>query len=150
MQIRALPCINRPQQAHPYRSATAGESDGAMNRKDWRSALRCSRHFTSVITTAYCLPVPSLITSNSSKAKLIRMCVCQLSWIIEIMLRMIILGLGANAFGQALNIVIQLLSLQLYILYLDLPTYGTWIMLSALPSYLSMADFCMVYTQEIG
>jgi hypothetical protein len=62
------------------------------------------------------------------------------------MLRRIILGLGANAFGQAVNIVIQLLSLPLYLLCWDLSTYGTWIMLSAVPSYLSMADFGMVYT----
>jgi O-antigen/teichoic acid export membrane protein len=62
------------------------------------------------------------------------------------MLRRIILGLGANAVGQAVSIVIQLFSLPLYLLYWDLSTYGTWIMLSAVPAYLSMADFGMVYT----
>jgi hypothetical protein len=69
------------------------------------------------------------------------------------MLQMIILGLVANAFSQAINIVIQILSLQLYLLYLDMSTYGTWIMLSAVPSYLSMADFGMVphrMTMAIG
>jgi hypothetical protein len=65
------------------------------------------------------------------------------------MLRRIILGLGANAVGQAVSIVIQLFSLPLYLLYWDLSTYGTWIMLSAVPAYLSMADFGMVYTAGI-
>jgi hypothetical protein len=34
----------------------------------------------------------------------------------------------------------------LYLLCWDLSTYGTWIVLSAVSSYLSMADFGMVYT----
>ncbi|MCR5865811.1 MAG: lipopolysaccharide biosynthesis protein [Aquincola tertiaricarbonis] len=53
-------------------------------------------------------------------------------------------GIGANAFGQALSIAIQLASLPLFLGRWDLPTYGIWLMLSALPGYLSMADAGMV------
>jgi O-antigen/teichoic acid export membrane protein len=60
------------------------------------------------------------------------------------MLRRIVLGFGANAFGQLVNIVIQLFSLPLFLLYWDTATYGTWLMISAAPSYVSMADVGMV------
>lgn len=55
-------------------------------------------------------------------------------------------ALGAGAFGQAVNIIIQLASLPLFLYKWDLSTYGTWLMLSALPAYLSMADVGMVST----
>lgn len=55
-------------------------------------------------------------------------------------------ALGANAFGQATNIVIQLASLPLFLHRWDVATYGTWLMLSAIPAYLSMADVGMVAT----
>ncbi|MDO9235714.1 MAG: hypothetical protein Q7U28_06725 [Aquabacterium sp.] len=58
----------------------------------------------------------------------------------------IVAALGAGAFGQAINIVIQLASLPLFLHQWDLPTYGTWLMLSAMPAYLSMADVGMVST----
>lgn len=60
------------------------------------------------------------------------------------MLRRIISGFGANAFGQMVSIVIQLLSLPLFLLYWDTSTYGAWLILSAVPAYLSMADAGMV------
>jgi hypothetical protein len=60
------------------------------------------------------------------------------------MLRRILLGFGANAFSQAINIAIQLVSLPLFLLYWDASTYGTWLLLSALPGYLMMADVGMV------
>lgn len=60
------------------------------------------------------------------------------------MLRRIIFGFGANAFSQAVSIVIQLLSLPLFLLYWDASTYGSWLLLSALPAYVSMADVGMV------
>lgn len=53
-------------------------------------------------------------------------------------------GMGANAFGQAITIGVQLLSLPLYLRHWDLARYGTWLMLSAVPSYFSMADIGMV------
>jgi O-antigen/teichoic acid export membrane protein len=60
------------------------------------------------------------------------------------MLRRIILGFGAGTFGQAVNIVIQLFSLPLFLLHWDTAVYGSWLMLSAVPSYLTMADIGMV------
>lgn len=62
------------------------------------------------------------------------------------LLQRIIAALGANAFGQATNIVIQLASLPLFLHRWDVATYGTWLMLSAIPAYLSMADVGMVST----
>lgn len=62
------------------------------------------------------------------------------------LIRRVVAALGANAFGQAINIVIQLASLPLFLHHWDLATYGTWLMLSALPAYLSMADVGMVAT----
>ena len=61
-------------------------------------------------------------------------------------IRRVVAALGANAFGQAVNIVIQLASLPLFLHRWDVATYGTWLMLSALPAYLSMADVGMVAT----
>lgn len=58
--------------------------------------------------------------------------------------RRIVAGLGANAFAQGVGIVIQLASLPLFLHQWDAATYGTWLMLSALPAYLSMADVGMV------
>lgn len=62
------------------------------------------------------------------------------------LLQRIVAALGANAFGQATNIVIQLASLPLFLSRWDVATYGTWLMLSAIPAYLSMADVGMVAT----
>lgn len=60
------------------------------------------------------------------------------------MKRRIIAGMGANSFGMAISIGIQLLSLPLFLHYWDTSTYGVWLMLSAIPAYLSMADVGMV------
>lgn len=60
------------------------------------------------------------------------------------MKRRIIAGIGANSFGMAIGIGIQLVSLPLFLHYWDTSTYGIWLMLSAIPSYLSMADVGMV------
>ena len=60
------------------------------------------------------------------------------------MAQRIVAGVGANAFGQIVTIAIQLASLPLFLKYWDLPKYGTWLMLSAIPAYLSMADVGMV------
>jgi O-antigen/teichoic acid export membrane protein len=61
-----------------------------------------------------------------------------------VMMRRLISNFGANVFGQAVNIVIQLFSLPLFLLYWDTSTYGSWLILSAVPAYLSMADVGMV------
>jgi len=60
------------------------------------------------------------------------------------MKRRIIAGMGANSFGMAITIGIQLVSLPLFLHYWDTATYGVWLMLSAIPAYLSMADVGMV------
>lgn len=54
--------------------------------------------------------------------------------------------MGAGAFGQAVVIVIQIFSLPLFLKQWDTPTYGTWLLLSAMPSYLAMTDLGMVAT----
>jgi O-antigen/teichoic acid export membrane protein len=60
------------------------------------------------------------------------------------MKRRIIAGMGANSFGMAITIGIQLVSLPLFLHFWDTSTYGVWLMLSAIPAYLSMADVGMV------
>jgi O-antigen/teichoic acid export membrane protein len=56
----------------------------------------------------------------------------------------IIAGMGANAGAQAISIFIQLGSLPLFLHYWSITQYGTWLIISAVPSYLSMADVGMV------
>ena len=56
----------------------------------------------------------------------------------------VIAGLGANSFGMAITIAMQLGSLPLFLHFWNLETYGKWLILSAIPSYLSMADVGMV------
>jgi O-antigen/teichoic acid export membrane protein len=50
------------------------------------------------------------------------------------------LGLGANLFGQIVTVGIQLLSLPMFLHFWTLSTYGEWLMLSAMPAYLSAMD----------
>lgn len=60
------------------------------------------------------------------------------------MRRRVVAGMGANSFGMAIGIGIQLASLPLFLHFWDTATYGIWLMLSAIPAYLSMADVGMV------
>lgn len=60
------------------------------------------------------------------------------------MKRRVVAGMGANSFGMAISIGIQLASLPLFLHFWDTATYGTWLILSAIPAYLSMADVGMV------
>lgn len=60
------------------------------------------------------------------------------------MLSRIMAAMGAGAFGQAVSILIQLASLPAFLLCWDTHRYGTWLILSAIPAYLSMADVGMV------
>lgn len=62
------------------------------------------------------------------------------------LLSRIVAAMGAGALGQAVNIGMQLLSLPVFLHWWDLNQYGQWLMLSAMPAYLSMADVGMVST----
>ena len=53
----------------------------------------------------------------------------------------LIKGIGANAYGQAITVLIQLASIPLFIQHWGVSLYGEWLILSALPAYLSMSDF---------
>ncbi|RJP72637.1 MAG: hypothetical protein C4535_00215 [Comamonadaceae bacterium] len=60
------------------------------------------------------------------------------------MYQRIVAGMGANSIGMAITIGIQLASLPIFLLTWDTSTYGAWLLLSALPAYLAMADVGMV------
>lgn len=60
------------------------------------------------------------------------------------MVARILASTGSNAYAQATTIAIQLISLPLFLLRWDVTTYGHWLVLSAVPSYLAMADAGMV------
>ena len=60
------------------------------------------------------------------------------------MLRRVIAATGSNAYSQATTIAIQLASLPLFLSKWGVATYGEWLVLSAIPSYLAMADVGMV------
>jgi O-antigen/teichoic acid export membrane protein len=49
-------------------------------------------------------------------------------------------GIGANSFGQLINIVLQVVSVPLFIRYWGLTLYGEWLVLSTIPAYLAMSD----------
>ena len=58
--------------------------------------------------------------------------------------RRVLAGMGANSVGMAITIGTQLGSLPIFLSHWDTTTYGVWLMLSALPGFLSMADVGMV------
>ena len=55
-------------------------------------------------------------------------------------LRRIASGFGANVYGQGVTVLIQLVSVPIFLLHWDATTYGEWLMLYAVPAYFSMAD----------
>lgn len=59
-------------------------------------------------------------------------------------IRRVTAGFGGNAVGQAVQLAIQLLSLPLFLSHWDAATYGTWLVLSAIPVYVQMADVGML------
>lgn len=61
-------------------------------------------------------------------------------------MKRIIAAIGAGAVGQLINIVIQLFSLPLFLERWNPEIYGTWLILSSIPAYLSMADIGMTAT----
>lgn len=54
--------------------------------------------------------------------------------------RRIVKGLGANAFGQVVNIIIQLVSVPIFLHFWSADLYGKWLIVSSIPGYLSMSD----------
>lgn len=54
--------------------------------------------------------------------------------------RRIASGAGAYGYAQAVSIGTQLVALPLFLHHWDMATYGTWLALTALPFYLSLAD----------
>jgi len=52
----------------------------------------------------------------------------------------LILNLGANAYGQMIAVAIQLVSVPLFLHYWGVALYGEWLILSAIPAYLSLSD----------
>lgn len=60
------------------------------------------------------------------------------------LVRRFVFGFGANAFGQLVSIAIQVFSLPLFLTYWSASTYGGWVLLSAIPGYLTMADVGMI------
>ncbi|MBV8273585.1 MAG: hypothetical protein JO067_15065 [Cupriavidus sp.] len=59
-------------------------------------------------------------------------------------IKRVIAGMGANTYEQLANIFMQLVSLPIFLSHWDVKTYGTWLVITAIPSYLSMADVGMV------
>lgn len=49
-------------------------------------------------------------------------------------------NLGANAYGQLITVAIQLVSVPLFLHYWGVKLYGEWLILSAIPAYLSLSD----------
>lgn len=50
-------------------------------------------------------------------------------------------GVAANAYGQAVTLAIQILSVPIFIYYWGMERYGEWLMLTAVPVYLLLSDF---------
>lgn len=55
-------------------------------------------------------------------------------------MRRVVAAFGAHSYGQAVSVVTQLASLPLFLGRWDTTTYGIWLMLTAMPTYLSMSD----------
>lgn len=49
-------------------------------------------------------------------------------------------NLGANAYGQLITVAIQLASVPLFLYFWGIDLYGEWLILSAIPAYLSLSD----------
>ena len=50
-------------------------------------------------------------------------------------------NLGSNGFAQAVQIVLQLLTVPLYSRFLGIERYGVWLLLTTVPAYLAFSDF---------
>ncbi|MBT9463094.1 MAG: hypothetical protein IV113_03600 [Hydrogenophaga sp.] len=56
----------------------------------------------------------------------------------------VLAAMGAHSMGMAITVGIQLASLPLFLAVWDTAAYGMWLLISALPAYLAMADAGMV------
>lgn len=54
--------------------------------------------------------------------------------------RRIVYGRGANAFGQLVTIIVQLVGVPILLHAWGVQLYGEWLILFAIPAYLSMTD----------
>ncbi len=61
-------------------------------------------------------------------------------WRLEGLRARVVASAGALLLGQGITILVQLLSLPLYLYYWDAARYGQWLMLSAIPVYFAMSD----------
>ena len=52
----------------------------------------------------------------------------------------IVRGVGANVINQFVTVGIQIVTLPVFLAYWSVPRYGAWLMISAVPSYFSLAD----------
>lgn len=53
----------------------------------------------------------------------------------------LIKNLGASSFGQLVNLIIQVFSIPIFLHYWGVKLYGEWLILSTIPTYLSLSDF---------
>lgn len=58
--------------------------------------------------------------------------------------RRVIRGVGANGYSQLVSIVVQIVSVPLFLSAWSLEQYGQWLLLAAIPAYLAMSDFGIV------
>lgn len=56
----------------------------------------------------------------------------------------VLAAMGAHSMGMAITVGIQLASLPLFLVFWNTASYGVWLLISALPAYLAMADVGMV------
>lgn len=61
----------------------------------------------------------------------------------SLLFKRVISGVGANIFGNGITVIIQLVSLPVFLNFWSLAEYGNWLMLSAIPVYFSIADVGM-------
>lgn len=53
----------------------------------------------------------------------------------------IVRGLAANLTGNGIMVLIQLISVPVFLAAWGVPTYGAWLVLSAIPTYVALSDF---------
>lgn len=59
-------------------------------------------------------------------------------------IRRVIRGVGANGYSQLVSIVVQLVSVPLFLSAWSVDKYGQWLLIAAIPAYLAMTDFGIV------